>query len=94
MIEHKYQKKLFLSILSEQCKLYDDMFDNIQTIINTINIDLNHDQQILISNSFKYKTYSLRNALLKIFIKEDNEINTTSTSKEYITYIKEYHNKL
>ena len=94
MTEHKYEKELFLSILCEKCERYDDMYDNVQTFINTIDTALNHEQQILVSNAFKHKITSLRNALSIISIQEHNEMRKASPSKEYALYLKEYHNKL
>ena len=94
MTEHKYEKELFLSILCEKCERYDDMYDNVQTFINNIDTALNHEQQILISNAFKHKITPLRNALSIISIKENTEMRKAYPSKEYDSYLNEYHNKL
>ena len=91
-MDEKYERNVYLAMLSEQCHEYDDMRNFLEDLVKNKKDDLNLDESNLISISYKNIISHRRNALKTLYIYEMREAKKPNTF--YLSWIQEYKKRI
>jgi 14-3-3 protein epsilon len=86
----KYEKLIYLSILSEQCGRYEDMMNYMEEFVKSKNEDLSVEERILLFDAYKGRIWSNYQILVKI--KAKKIVETNKGESPILNYLREYKN--
>ena len=86
----KYEKFIYLSILSEQCGRYEDMMNYMEEFVKSKNEDLSVEERTLLFDAYKGRIWSNYQILVKI--KAKIIVETNKGESPILNYLREYKN--
>jgi 14-3-3 protein epsilon len=89
----KYEKNVYLAMLSEQCNRYEDMTEFLEEMVKKKTDDLNSDERNLLSIAYKNSISLRRTALRTLSAYEAKELKKGENSN-YLPFIVEYKKKV
>ena len=92
MTTAKYEKNLYMAMLSEQCHRYDEMVNYLEEMIKTRDKDISTDERNLLSVAYKNLLLPLRLSLRTVMAYETKEKKKEVSS--FLPYIREYREKI
>lgn len=91
-MSEKYDKQVYLAMLSEQCSRYEDMMEFLEDMVKQKTEDLTSDERNLLSIAYK-NTISLRRQAIRTLLAYENK-EAKKTDSPYLEFIREYKAKV